>query len=59
MAWLFERQKALMVRRLGWTERAHSVIFGFWLVAGFHLSRQGPAQARVTASGGAIHTMKA
>ena len=37
-AWFFERQKALMVRRLGWTELAHSVIFGIWLVAGFHLS---------------------
>lgn len=38
-AWFFERQKPLMVRRLGWTELAHSVIFGIWLVAGFHLSR--------------------
>jgi hypothetical protein len=38
-AWVFERQKALMVRRLGWTELAHSVIFGIWLVAGFHFSR--------------------
>jgi len=38
-AWFLERQKPLMVRRLGWTELAHSVIFGIWLVAGFHLSR--------------------
>ena len=38
-AWFFEREKALMVRRLGWTELAHSVIFGILLVAGFHLSR--------------------
>jgi hypothetical protein len=38
-AWFFESQKALMVRRLGWTELAHSTIFGIWLVAGFHLSR--------------------
>jgi hypothetical protein len=38
-AWFFGRQKALMVRRLGWTELAHSVIFGIWLVAGFHVSR--------------------
>jgi len=39
MAWFFERQKALTVRRLGSTELAHSVIFGFWLVAGFLISR--------------------
>jgi hypothetical protein len=38
-ACFFERQKPLMVRRLGWNELAHSVVFGIWLVAGFHLSR--------------------
>lgn len=38
-AWFFERQKALIVRRLGWTELAHSIVFGIILVAGFHLSR--------------------
>jgi hypothetical protein len=40
MAWFFERQRALTVRRLGSTELAHSVIFGFWLVAGFHLDKR-------------------
>ena len=38
-AWFFERQKPLLVRRLGWTELAHAIIFGIWLVAGFHLAR--------------------
>jgi hypothetical protein len=35
--WIFEGQKPLLVRRLGWTELAHSVVFGICLVAGFHL----------------------
>jgi hypothetical protein len=38
-AWLFERQRALAVRRLGWTELAHAVAFGVLLIAGFHLGR--------------------
>jgi hypothetical protein len=37
IAWFFEGQKSLAVRRLGWTELAHAVIFGIVLVAGFHL----------------------
>ena len=39
IAWFFERQRSLVVRRLGWTELAHAVVFGILLVAGFHLSR--------------------
>lgn len=39
IAWFFERQKSLVVRRLGWTELVHAVVFGIWLVAGFHLGR--------------------
>ncbi|MGA9979047.1 MAG: YwiC-like family protein [Candidatus Sulfotelmatobacter sp.] len=39
MAWFFEGQKSLAVRKLGWSELAHAVIFGIWLVAGFHLNR--------------------
>lgn len=35
--WIFEGQKPPLVRRLGWTELAHSVVFGICLVAGFHL----------------------
>jgi len=37
MAWFFEPQKSLAVRTLGWTELAHSVIFGLVLIAGFRL----------------------
>ena len=36
-AWFFERQQALLVRRLGWTELAYAVIFGVCLIAGFHI----------------------
>jgi hypothetical protein len=39
IAWFFEPQKLLAVRRLGWTELAHAAFFGIVLVAGFHLSR--------------------
>ena len=39
IAWFFEPQKPLAVRRLGWTELAHAAIFGIVLVAGFHLGR--------------------
>ena len=35
-AWFFESQHTLVVRRLGWTELAHAVVFGALLVAGFH-----------------------
>jgi hypothetical protein len=35
-AWIFEGQKPLVIRRLGWTELAHAVIFGTFLVTGFH-----------------------
>jgi len=38
LVWFFERQKPLAVRRLGFTELAHAVIFGIVLIAGFHLS---------------------
>jgi hypothetical protein len=34
---LLERQKPLAVRRLGWTELAHAVVFAAWLTAGFYL----------------------
>ncbi len=39
LAWFFEPQTSLAVRRLGWTELAHSVIFGIVLTAGFHIGR--------------------
>jgi YwiC-like protein len=39
LAWFFEPQTSLAVRRLGWTELAHSIIFGIGLIAGFHLDR--------------------
>jgi hypothetical protein len=39
IAWFLESQKPLAVRRLGWTELAHAVTFGIWLIAGFHLGR--------------------
>ena len=39
LAWFVERPTSLEVRRLGWTELAHSVIFGIVLIAGFHLGR--------------------
>ena len=38
-AWFFEGQKPLAVRRLGWTELAHAVVFGIILVAAFASSR--------------------
>jgi YwiC-like protein len=39
IAWFFQPQKPLLVRRLGWTELAHAVLFGALLIAGFSLSR--------------------
>jgi YwiC-like protein len=36
--WFFEAQKPLLVRRLGWTELAYAVVFGFCLIAGFRLA---------------------
>jgi hypothetical protein len=38
-AWFLEKQKALVVRRLGWTELGYAIFFGICLVAGFHLGR--------------------
>ncbi len=38
-AWFLEKQKSLVVRRLGWTELAYAIFFGICLVAGFHLGR--------------------
>jgi len=37
-AWFFENQKPLAVRKLGWTELAHAVVFGVLLIAGFHFA---------------------
>jgi len=37
VAWFFERQTSLVVRRLGWTELGHAVVFGVWLIVGFHV----------------------
>jgi len=37
ITWFFEHQKPCVVRKLGWTELAHAVVFGVWLIAGFHL----------------------
>lgn len=37
MAWFFQGLKSVAVRRLGWTELAHAVIFGTVFVAGFLL----------------------
>jgi hypothetical protein len=39
VAWFFRKPQALAVRRLGWTELAHAVVFGVLLVGGFHFSR--------------------
>ncbi len=36
-AWFFERQQTLVVRKLGWTELAHAIVFGALLIAGLHL----------------------
>lgn len=38
-AWFFERQQSFAVRRLGWTELAHAVVFGILLVVAFDLTR--------------------
>jgi hypothetical protein len=38
-AWFFEPRKPLLVRRLGWTELTHAIVFGALLVAGFHFGR--------------------
>ena len=38
-AWFFEDWKPLAVRRLGWTELAHAVVFGILLVSAFDLRR--------------------
>lgn len=38
-AWFFEPRKPLLVRRLGWTELTHAIVFGVLLVAGFHFGR--------------------
>lgn len=35
--WFLERRQSLVVRRLGWTELAHAVVFGLCLSAGFHI----------------------
>jgi len=39
ITWFFERPKPCVVRKLGWTELAHAVVFAVWLIAGFHLGR--------------------
>lgn len=39
ISWFFERKKPYAVRKLGWMELAHAVVFGAWLIAGFHLGR--------------------
>ncbi len=38
-AWFLEKQKSLVVRRLGWTELGYAIFFGICLVAGFHVGR--------------------
>ncbi len=35
--WFFESPQPLLVRKLGWTELGHGVLFGLLLIAGFHL----------------------
>jgi hypothetical protein len=37
-AWFVENQKPLAVRRLGWTELAHAIVFGIILIAAFDFS---------------------
>jgi hypothetical protein len=37
IAWFFEGPKSLAVGKLGWSELAHSILFGIVLIAGFHL----------------------
>jgi hypothetical protein len=39
ITWFFERQKPCIVQKLGWAELAHAIVFGVWLIAGFHLGR--------------------
>jgi hypothetical protein len=36
LAWFFESPRPLAVRRLGWTELAHAVVFGLLLALAFH-----------------------
>lgn len=37
-AWLFRKPRPLVIRRLGWSELAHALLFGALLILGFHLS---------------------
>jgi hypothetical protein len=37
IAWFLKGPAPLVVRRLGWTELAHAVVFGILLIVGFHL----------------------
>ncbi len=37
LAWFARRPQPIVVRRLGWTELAHAVVFGVLLTAGFGL----------------------
>ncbi len=41
--WLFRKPQPLVIRRLGWSELAHAVLFGVLLILGFHAS---PASLR-------------
>jgi hypothetical protein len=34
--WFAKRPAAIVLRRIGWTEMAHAVVFGVLLIAGFH-----------------------
>ena len=39
IAWFMQKPQPLAVRRLGWTELAHALVFGVLLVGGFQLAR--------------------
>jgi len=37
LAWYLQARTPLVVRRLGWTEMVHAVVFGTLLIVGFHI----------------------
>ena len=39
MAWFVAKPQPIVLRRIGWTELAHAVIFGVLLIAGFSVGR--------------------
>ncbi len=37
--WFAKSRQPFVVRRLGWTEMAHALVFGMLLIAGFRFTR--------------------